>query len=101
VRHQRPDQRYDLQSLSLGNAQQNIHVGTTWYHTITKPWEIGLPGSERVRVLRLDPLNHEITLVREGSGFGASSDDERKHDITVTTRVGKKLHVRVVPGESR
>lgn len=83
-----------------GDAPQDVHVGTSWGVTIAKPWEIGPRGSEQVRVLRLDPLNRVITLTREGSGVGPSSDDAYKNDITITTTGGKTLDVRVVPGEA-
>ncbi|HEX5209409.1 MAG TPA: hypothetical protein VFW10_16660 [Steroidobacteraceae bacterium] len=83
-----------------GNAPRDIHVGASWAVVIAKPWEIGPQGSEQVRVLRLDPLNHVITLTREGSGAGPSSDDAYKNTITITTSIGKTLDVRVVPGES-
>lgn len=83
-----------------GNAPRDIHVGSTWALTIAKPWEIGPRGSERVRVLRLDPLNRVITLTREGSGVGPSSDDAYKSEITITTTSGKTLTVRVVPGKA-
>ncbi|MGH8201054.1 MAG: hypothetical protein ACREVO_11970 [Steroidobacteraceae bacterium] len=84
-----------------GNAPQEVHVGTTWAANIAKPWEIGPPGNERVRVLRLDPPNYEITLTREGSGTGASSDDARRSEITIITKTGKKLDAQIVPGEAR
>lgn len=83
-----------------GIAPQDVHVGSSWAVTIAKPWEIGPRGSERVRVLRLDPLNREITLTREGSGSGPSSDDAYKSEITITTTRGKTLAVRVVPAEA-
>ncbi|HZT02294.1 MAG TPA: hypothetical protein VFA39_08545 [Steroidobacteraceae bacterium] len=83
-----------------GNAPQDVRVGTSWAVAIAKPWEIGPQGSERVRVLRLDPLNRVITLTREGGGIGPSSDDAYKNEITITTTAGKTLDVRVVPGES-
>lgn len=83
-----------------GNAPREIRVGTSWDVAIAKPWEIGPRGNERVRVLRLDPLNRVITLTREGSGNGPSSDDAYKSEITITTTTGKTLDVRVVPGKS-
>lgn len=83
-----------------GKAPRDIHSGSSWLVVIAKPWEIGPQGSERVRVLRRDPLNREITLTREGSGAGPSSDDARTNDIAITTRTGKQLNVRVVPGEA-
>lgn len=83
-----------------GDAPQDIHAGSTWRLSIAKAWEIGPPGTERVRVLRLDPLNHEITLTRTGSGSGASSDDAYMHEMTITTGTGQKLDVQVIPGEA-
>ena len=68
-----------------GQAPQDVHPGKSWAATIAKPWEIGPQGTERVRVLRLDPLNRVITLTREGSGVGPSSDDAHKNSITITT----------------
>lgn len=67
---------------------------------VVTAWEIGPPGTERVRVLRIDALNHEITLTREGRGIGASSDDAHKREISITTNAGKKLHVQITPGEA-
>lgn len=84
-----------------GTAPQDVHAGTSWAVTIPKPWEIGPHGSEQVRVLRLDPLNREITLTREGRGTGPSSDDGvYKNKVTIITRAGKTLDVQVVPGEA-
>ena len=84
-----------------GEAPRDIHAGTSWAVTIAKPWEIGPRGSEQVRVLRLDPLNRVITLTREGSGVGPSSDDNAsKKDITITTTSGKTLDVRIVAGKA-
>jgi hypothetical protein len=83
------------------NAPQDVYAGASWAVTIPKPWEIGPRGSEHVRVLRLDPLNREITLAREGSGAGPSSDDSAyKNRVTIVTAAGKTLEVRIVPGES-
>lgn len=83
-----------------GEAPRDLRVGTSWAVAIAKPWEIGPRGSERVRVLRLDPLNRVITLTRKGSGTGPSSDDANTSKITITTTAGKTLEVRIVPGES-
>lgn len=84
-----------------GVVPDDLRVGTTWTARIAQPWELGPPGTETVRVARLDPVNNEITLVREGSGSGRSTDDGKpdKH-ITITTGDGKPLEVSVVPGKT-
>ncbi|HJU26207.1 MAG TPA: hypothetical protein VJ722_06000 [Rhodanobacteraceae bacterium] len=83
-----------------GEVPDNIEAGSSWTATIGKPWEIGPPGTERVRVLRLDAPNGGITLTREGTGAGASSDDARQPQITITTNDGRSLRVKLIPGES-
>lgn len=83
-----------------GHPPKVLRTGTAWMATISKPWEIGPPGTERVRVVRVGPANHEITLIRQGSGNGHSSDDKRAGQISITTTAGKKIKVTVIPGES-
>jgi hypothetical protein len=88
-------------SLLWGPVPKDIHVGSSWTVHITQSWEIGPPGTEEVRVVRLDPANGEITLARDGSGNGSSSDDEarKKAGKPVTiTKDGKVIEVSVVPG---
>jgi hypothetical protein len=84
-----------------GDIPGEVQAGSSWTATIAKPWEIGPAGTEQVRVLRLDPANGEITLVREGTGTGNSSDDLRKPEIAITTNNGRTLKVKVIPGGSR
>lgn len=90
--------------LLWGPVPDEIHVGTSWKVTISKPWEIGPSGTEQVRVLRLDPLNHVITLLREGMGSGTSSDDLARQQsgkpLSITV-AGKKIDVSLIPGASR
>jgi len=87
--------------LLWGPVPKDIHVGSTWTVNVAKSWEIGPPGTEQVRVVSLDPANGEITLAREGSGSGVSSDDEAREQagkpVTIT-RDGKEIQVSVTPG---
>jgi hypothetical protein len=84
-----------------GEAPADIHAGTTWTANIAQPWELGPPGTETVRVVRVEPSAGEIVLVREGSGSGRSTDDgEPGERITITTGDGKPLEVSVVPGRT-
>lgn len=88
-------------SLLWGPVPKDIHVGSRWTVHIARSWELGPPGTEEVRVVSLDPVNGEITLAREGSGNGSSSDDEamEKAGKPVTiTKDGKEMEVSVVPG---
>jgi hypothetical protein len=83
-----------------GDMPGDVQAGSSWTATIAAPWEIGPPGTEQVRVLRLDAANGEITLSREGAGTGNSSDDLRKPDIVITTNDGRTLKFKVIPGGS-
>ncbi|HJU26395.1 MAG TPA: hypothetical protein VJ722_06960, partial [Rhodanobacteraceae bacterium] len=83
-----------------GEVPDEVEAGSNWTATIGKPWEIGPPGTESVRVLRLDAENGGITLTREGTGAGASSDDARQPQITIATNDGRSLRVKVIPGKS-
>ena len=87
--------------LLWGPVPKDIHVGSSWTVHIAQSWEIGPPGTEEVRVVSLDPANGGITLAREGSGSGTSSDDEARvqsgKPVTIT-KDGKQIEVSVVPG---
>jgi hypothetical protein len=84
-----------------GKAPADVQAGTTWTVDIAQPWELGPPGTETVRVERVDPAAGEIVLMREGSGSGRSADDGTPGQlITVTTGDGKPLEVSVVPGKT-
>lgn len=88
-------------SLLWGPVPKDLHVGSHWTAHITQSWEIGPPGTEEVRVVRLDPANGEITLAREGSGNGSSSDDEAREKAgkpVTLTKDGKEIEVSVVTG---
>ena len=84
-----------------GPVPKDIHVGSSWTVHIGQAWEIGPPGTEEVRVVSLDPTNGGITLAREGSGSGPSSDDaarEQSGKPVVITKDGKEIQVSVIPG---
>jgi hypothetical protein len=84
--------------LLWGMPPQDLKPGMTWQIKITRPWELGPPGTETVRVVSLDPVNHVVMLDRQGSGSGESdSEDAHAAHITVggTTDVAK-----IVPGPS-
>lgn len=90
--------------LLWGSIPKTLEPGAHWTAYIDRTWEIGPRGNEQVRVVRLDSVNHVVTLAREGRGTGPSSDDEamRKSDKQVLIETdGKQLAVSVVPGESR
>jgi hypothetical protein len=90
--------------LLWGKAPDDIHAGMAWTVTIPKPWEIGPVGTEQVRVVRVDPLNDVITLIRNGNGSGPSSDDLYRQQsgtpIQITTTAGKTIDVSVIPGQT-
>lgn len=87
-----------------GHAPTDVHAGSHWTVKVRKPWEIGPAGVEQVRVVSVDPVNGEITLVRHGSGEGPSSDELRLQKpgkpIELTARNGNKLEVSLVPGKA-
>lgn len=89
--------------LLWGTIPKILEPGSHWTAYIGQSWEIGPRGNEQVRVVRLDSVNHVVTLAREGRGTGPSSDDEamKKSDKQVLIETdGKQLAVSVAPGES-
>ena len=91
-------------ALLWGPVPKDIHVGSRWTVRVAQSWELGPPGSEEVRVVLLDPANGEITLAREGSGSGVSSDDtarEKNGKPVTITKDGKDMEVSVIPGVTR
>lgn len=84
--------------LLWGTPPNDLKVGMTWKIKITQPWELGPPGTETVRVVSLDPVNHVVMLDRWGSGSG-ESDSEDAHTAHIT--VGNQTAVAtLVPGPS-
>lgn len=96
---------YDQTSASLfptllwGDAPKDINVGATWKVTVGKPWEIGPAGSEEVRVMRIDPANHIVTLERRGRGQGAWGGFDANRTITITAG-DKSLNAHIIPGDA-
>ena len=78
-----------------GKPTGKIAPGMTWKVEMTVPWELGPPGIETVTVIRVDPINHEVMLKREGSGEGFFAGDNKQ--ITVK-KGGKEYSVDVTPG---
>lgn len=90
--------------LLWGKAPDQLRAGTSWDVAIPDPWEIGPAGTEQVRVLRVDPGNGSITLLRTGRGEGMSSDDQsrekRAKPMQITTTARKTVTVSVIPGKA-
>ena len=83
-----------------GNPPENPKVGATWVAVIPQPWELGPAGTETVRVVRLDPASHTVTLFREGHGSGLSLHDQHAGQISIKADDGTSLKATVVPGET-
>ena len=90
--------------LLWGNAPEQLRAGMSWDVAIPAPWEIGPAGTEQVRVLRADPRDGVVTLIRTGSGEGRSSDDQsrekRGKPMQITTAAAKTIEVPVIPGKA-
>lgn len=85
--------------LLWGTPPHELKPGMTWKIKITQSWELGPPGTETVRVVSLDPVNHVVMLDRWGSGSG-ESDSEDAHAAHIT--VGNQTALAtIVPGPSR
>lgn len=84
--------------LLWGLPHGELRAGMTWTIKIEKPWEAGPPGTETVRVMSVDAKNKIVMLEREGSGDGASDDDQRQLPIVVD---GKSGMATIVSGPSR
>jgi hypothetical protein len=78
-----------------GKPTGKIAPGMSWKVEMTVPWELGPPGTQTVTVMRVDPVNHEVMLKREGSGEGFFAGDNKQ--ITVK-KSGKEYTVDVTPG---
>lgn len=84
-------------SLLWGPVPDELAVGSTWRSNVKTSWEIGPPGKEEISVMRLDPSLGLITLAREGSGTGSSSDDAVLNTFTITSH-GRSIEVKLIPG---
>lgn len=87
--------------LLWGHPPQDLNAGSTWTATIAEPWELGPPGTETVRVVRLDAVHHTIVLLRQGHGHGPSLHDQHTKSLAITTSEGDTLETALVPGETR
>jgi hypothetical protein len=84
-------------SLLWGPAPDEFAAGSTWSSNVKTSWEIGPPGKEEISVVRLDPGLGLITLAREGSGTGSSSDDAVLNTFTIASH-GRSIKVKLIPG---
>lgn len=66
-----------------GTPAMPLRRGTTWNVTIPRAWELGPKGTQRVTVIDVDPPDHVITLMRDGTADGIFGSDgrERKMDF--------------------
>jgi len=80
-----------------GNPNGALKSGATWDVSISESWELGPPGKETVTVISVDPVNHSVTLKREGSGEGFFADEAKQIHVN---KEGKSYLVDVVPGKS-
>src|ERR1700683_566377 len=80
-----------------GKPAGKLVAGMSWKVQLSVPWELGPAGTETVTVMRVDPVNHEVMLKREGSGEGSFQDDYDPKQIAVK-KDGKEYKVDVVPG---
>jgi len=80
-----------------GTAPKEIKPGVSWETKIDSAWELGGAGSQKITVLSIDPVNHAVTLKREGDGEGALAYDEKEMDIV---RNGNKIRVKITPGKT-
>ncbi|WP_284331735.1 hypothetical protein [Dyella flagellata] len=82
-----------------GVAPARISAGASWKVDLKTAWELGgSDGTQTVTVVRIDPANHSVTLMREGDSAGAYSESD---PATVElTHGGVKETFAVVPGLS-
>ena len=84
--------------LLWGKPPHDLQPGTAWKINISQSWELGPPGTETVRVVSLDPVNHVVMLDRWGRGSG-ESDSEDLH-MTDVTAGNQTAMAAIVPGPS-
>jgi hypothetical protein len=78
-----------------GKPTGRLAPGMTWKVELKVPWELGPPGTQTVTVMRVDPLNHEVMLKREGTGDGSFAGDPKQMTVK---KAGKEYTVDVTPG---
>lgn len=59
-----------------GDAPHDVCDGMTWTVTLPKPWGMGPPGSQTVRVIHVDTAAHMVMLRRDGTGEGPAAHDD-------------------------
>ena len=72
-----------------------LKTGETWTLALTKPWELGPPGTQAVTVVSIDKANGVTVLKREGSGAGAY---EGAQDSMTVKKDGKPYKVAIKYG---
>jgi hypothetical protein len=59
---------------------------------------MGPASRQRITVVRLDPVAHVATLMRQGQGAGPTANEKKQFHIT---RASKSYLVDIVPGPAR
>ncbi|GLQ99143.1 hypothetical protein [Dyella mobilis] len=85
-------------ALLWGTPPATIRVGTTWNVDIPQPWEMGPAAQQKITVISIDPVAHEVTVLREGSGTGFAANETPANQIQ---RGGKTYSVDLTPGPAR
>jgi hypothetical protein len=81
-----------------GVPPQKLIEGMSWKVVLKQPWEMGgLDGTQTVTVIRVDPIAHSVTLMREGSAQGAFNPDATTISLT---HEGKNEPFDIIPGTS-
>jgi hypothetical protein len=80
-----------------GSPKGAIRKDESWEVSIAEPWELGPAGKQTVTVVSIDPVNHSVTLKREGNGTGLFADEAKQIHVT---KEGKSYLVDVVPGKA-
>jgi hypothetical protein len=84
---------FNYNTFIWGSPPASIAVGTNWLVKIPTTWELGPAGTENVRVLSVNSADNSATLLREGSGSGATLDDA-PFKITYN---GAKVRIKITP----
>jgi len=80
-----------------GEPASRLHQGSSWTVDLKEPWELGPAGRQKVLVVFVDPVEHVITLKREGTGTGYFASDKKQVKLT---RDGKAYTMEITPGPS-
>jgi hypothetical protein len=77
-----------------GKPSGKLTAGMSWKVELPTPWELGPAGTETVTVIRVDPVNHEVMLKREGAGEGLMDGGSNQMKVK---KDGKEYAVDVTP----